>query len=43
VTGSGTLDVTVCRQQASMTVHLVNLANPMMMKGPVRELIPAPA
>ena len=23
-----------------MTVHLVNLTNPMMMKGPVRELIP---
>jgi hypothetical protein len=23
-----------------MTVHLVNLTNPMMMKGPLRELIP---
>jgi hypothetical protein len=23
-----------------MTVHLVNLTNPMMMKGPVREIIP---
>ena len=23
-----------------MTVHLVNLTNPMMMKGPIRELIP---
>ena len=23
-----------------MTVHLVNLTNPMMMKGPFRELIP---
>jgi hypothetical protein len=23
-----------------MTVHLVNLTNPMMMKGPMRELIP---
>ena len=25
-----------------MTVHLVNLTNPMMMKGPVREFIPTP-
>jgi hypothetical protein len=30
----------VWRQKASLTVHLVNLTNPMMMKGPVRELIP---
>lgn len=40
VTGPGVLDVTVWRQQRSLTVHLVNLTNPMMMKGPVRELIP---
>ena len=26
-----------------MTVHLVNLTNPMMMKGPFRELIPVDA
>jgi len=39
VTGPGVLDVTVWQQQASLTVHLVNLTNPMMMKGPVRELI----
>jgi hypothetical protein len=26
-----------------MTVHLVNLTNPMMMKGPFRELIPVRA
>jgi hypothetical protein len=39
VTGPGVLDVTVWRQKASMTVHLVNLTNPMMMKGPIRELI----
>ncbi len=40
VTGPGVLDVTVWRQKTSLTVHLVNLTNPMMMKGPVRELIP---
>jgi hypothetical protein len=34
------LDVTVWRQRESLTVHLVNLTNPMMMKGPVRELLP---
>jgi hypothetical protein len=39
VAGPGVLDVTVWRQKDSMTVHLVNLTNPMMMKGPVRELI----
>ena len=42
VTGPGVLEVTVWRQQNSMTVHLVNLTNPMMMKGPLRELIPTP-
>lgn len=41
VTGPGILDVTVWRQKNSLTVHLVNLTNPMLMKGPVRELIPA--
>ncbi len=40
VTGPGVLDLSVWRQQVSMTVHLVNLTNPMMMKGPFRELIP---
>jgi hypothetical protein len=40
VSGAGVLDVTVWRQKASLTVHLVNLTNPMMMKGPIRELIP---
>ena len=40
VTGPGVLDVTVWRQKESMTVHLVNLTNPMMMKGPFREFIP---
>jgi len=40
VTGPGILDVTIWRQKASLTVHLVNLSNPMMMKGPFRELLP---
>ena len=41
VSGVGVLDVTAWRQKNSMTVHLVNLTNPMMMKGPLRELIPS--
>jgi hypothetical protein len=40
VTGPGVLDVAFWRQKESLTVHLVNLTNPMMMKGPFRELIP---
>ncbi|SFD09980.1 alpha-amylase family protein [Spirosoma endophyticum] len=43
VTGPGVIDVNVWRQDKSMTVHLVNLTNPMMMKGPFRELIPVEA
>jgi hypothetical protein len=40
VEGQGVLDIAVWGQENSMTVHLVNLTNPMMMKGPVREAIP---
>lgn len=40
VTGHGMLDVTVWRQAKSMTVHVVNLTNPMTMKGPYREFFP---
>ena len=40
VKGPGVIDVTVWRQENSMTLHLVNLTNPMMMKGPFREFIP---
>ncbi len=40
VTGPGLLDVTIWRQKQSLTVHLVNLTNPMMMKGPFRDLLP---
>ena len=39
VTGPGVLDISVWEQENSITVHLVNLTNPMMMKGPFRELI----
>ena len=39
----GIIDVAVWRQKESMTVHLVNLTNPMMMKGPFRELYPVDA
>ncbi len=42
VLGPGILDITIWQQKQSMTVHLVNLTNPMMMKGPFRELIPLP-
>jgi hypothetical protein len=40
VTGPGVLDVTFWRQRNSLTIHLVNLTNPMMMKGPAREILP---
>lgn len=43
VKAPGVVDVAVWRQKQSMTVHLVNLTNPMMMKGPFRELIPVSA
>jgi Hypothetical glycosyl hydrolase 6/Beta-galactosidase trimerisation domain len=42
VEGKGVLDISVWGQKNSMTVHLVNLTNPMMMKGPLREVIPLP-
>jgi hypothetical protein len=37
------LDVTIWKQRDSLTVHLVNLTNPMTFRGSYRELIPAPA
>lgn len=42
VKGKGLFDLAVWTQKNSMTVHLVNLTNPMMMKGPIREVIPSP-
>ena len=43
VTGPGVIDVTVWMQENSMTVHLVNLTNPAMIKGPFKEFIPVNA
>lgn len=43
VKAPGLIETTVWRQEKSMAVHLVNLTNPMMMKGPFRELIPIDA
>jgi hypothetical protein len=40
VKGRGVLDISVWGQKNSMTAHLVNLTNPIMMKGPVREITP---
>jgi len=40
VKGRGILDVSLWMQKNSVTAHLVNLTNPMMMKGPIREIIP---
>jgi hypothetical protein len=42
VEGKGVFDVSLWLQKDSMTAHLVNLTNPMMMKGPVQEVIPSP-
>jgi hypothetical protein len=42
VSGQGMFDVTMWQQKESLTVHLVNLTNPMAFKAPYRELIPSP-
>jgi hypothetical protein len=42
VAGKGMIDVSLWEQKGSITAHMVNLTNPMMLKGPVRELIPSP-
>ena len=36
------IDVSLWEQKDSVTAHLVNLTNPMMMKGPIRELVFSP-
>lgn len=40
VTGQGFLDLAIWRQKSSLTLHIVNLTNPMAMKGPFREFYP---
>ena len=40
VTGPGILDLSVWQGSGFVALHLVNLTNPMMMKGPFRELFP---
>jgi hypothetical protein len=40
VDGPGLLDVTAWRNAKAVTVHLVNLTNPMAMKGPYRDFFP---
>jgi hypothetical protein len=40
VTGPGVLDIATSEADGRLAVHLVNLTNPMMMKGPIREILP---
>jgi hypothetical protein len=40
VDGPGFIDVTAWRNADSVTIHLVNLTNPMAMKGPYRDFFP---
>jgi len=40
VEGPGLLDVVAWRNPDSLTIHLVNLTNPMTMKGPYRDFFP---
>jgi hypothetical protein len=40
VNGPGLIEVTAWKNAGSITVHLVNLTNPMAMKGPYREFFP---
>jgi hypothetical protein len=42
VRGQGMFDATAWKQKNSMTVHLVNLTNPMTMRPQMHELIPSP-
>jgi len=39
--GPGLFDISVWKQENSLTIHLLNMNNPMFMNGPVRELLPS--
>jgi len=39
--GHGVFDIAVWKQENSLTVHLLNMTNPMFMNGQVRELLPS--
>jgi hypothetical protein len=39
--GKGFFDISVWKQERSVTVHLVNMSNAMIMRGAVRELLPS--
>jgi len=41
VSGPGLVDIAYWRQKNSLAAHIVNMNNPMMMKGPYREMIAA--
>lgn len=41
VEGPGLLDISYWRQRSSLAAHLVNLTNPMAMRGYMREVLPA--
>jgi hypothetical protein len=40
LSGPGFLDVTAWPDRNAVVIHLVNLSNPMAMKGPYREFFP---
>jgi len=40
VTGPGMIDVALWKQESSITAHLVNVSNPMSMRGSFREILP---
>ncbi|WCT74160.1 beta-galactosidase trimerization domain-containing protein [Sphingomonas naphthae] len=41
VEGPGLFDIALWRQKGSLTAHIVNMTNPMTMKGPYRDILPS--